>query len=68
MRAAVIMEKLRSQPSVSIPEAAFVLSESDETAAYDAARSGTLGVPTYESGGKIRARSLDVLRVLGLAD
>jgi hypothetical protein len=65
---AVILQKLRSQPTVSIPEAGFILSESGETASYDAARNGTLGVSTFESGGKIRARSADILKLLNLQE
>jgi hypothetical protein len=65
--AAEIIAKARRQPTLSIPESGFLISESGETASYDAARKNRLGVPVIESGGKLRCRSVDVLNLLGLS-
>jgi hypothetical protein len=61
-----IIAKARRQPTLSIPEAGFLIAEQGETASYDAARKNRLGVPVLESGGKLRCRSVDVLSLLGL--
>jgi hypothetical protein len=64
----VILKKLQTQPTVSVPEAGWVLGDLGRNAAYGAARAGTLGVPVLETGGKLRVPSIAVLHKLGLAD
>ena len=63
-----ILAELRSKPTTSVPNAGKVLGDLSKNAAYDAARAGTLGVPTFWAGGKLRVPSLAVLQRLGLAD
>ena len=63
-----ILSELRSKPTTSVPNAGKVLGDLSKNAAYDAARAGTLGVPTLGLGGKLRVPSLAVLQRLGLAD
>jgi hypothetical protein len=61
-----ILQKLRTQPTVSVPEAGFAVGNLAKNASYEAAKNGTLGVPVIDSGGKKRVPSVAVLRVLGL--
>jgi hypothetical protein len=61
-----VLRKLRTQPTVSVPEAGFALANLAKNAAYDAAKNGTLGVPVLDVGGLKRVPSIAVLRKLGL--
>jgi hypothetical protein len=63
-----ILAELRSKPTVSVPTAGKALADLSKNASYDAAKSGKLGVPILEVGGKKRVPSIAVLRRLGLAD
>ena len=63
-----ILTKLRTSPTVSVPEAGKVLADLSWNGSYDAARKGTLGVPVFDVGGLKRVASIDVLRRIGLAD
>jgi hypothetical protein len=63
--ASEIIAKARRQPTLSVPETGFLIAEQGETASYQNAKDGTLGVPVLEVGGKLRTRSIDVLRLLG---
>ena len=45
-----ILAELRSKPTTSVPNAGKVLGDLSKNAAYDAARAGTLGVPTSGLG------------------
>jgi hypothetical protein len=63
-----ILNELRTNPTVSVPNTGKVLGDLKPNASYEAAKDGTLGVPTFWIGGKIRCRSIEVLRVLGLED
>ena len=62
----VLLQKLRNQPTVSVPEAGLALAELSRNAAYSAANNGTLGVPVLEVAGKKRVPSVAVLQKLGL--
>jgi hypothetical protein len=61
-----VLHKLRTQPTVSVPEAGFAVGDLAKNASYEGAKNGTLGVPVIDSGGKKRVPSIAVLRVLGL--
>jgi hypothetical protein len=61
-----LLEKLRTQPTVSVPEAGKALGDLGRNASYDAAKNDKLGVPVHDVGGKKRVASIAVLRVLGL--
>jgi hypothetical protein len=62
-----ILAELRSKPSVSVPTAGKALGDLSKNASYEAAKKGTLGVPVFAAGGKLRVPSIAVLRRLGLA-
>ena len=47
-----ILAKLKSEPTVSVPDAGKALADLSENAAYRAAKKNTLGVPVLEVGGK----------------
>jgi hypothetical protein len=61
-----LLQKLRAQPTVSVPEAGQALGGLGKNASYEAARRGTLGVPVMDVGGLKRVASIAVLRKLGL--
>jgi hypothetical protein len=61
-----VLQRLRTQPTVSVPEAGAALGDLSRNAAYEAAKNGKLGVPVFDVGGKKRVPSVAVLRVLGL--
>jgi hypothetical protein len=61
-----VLQKLLTQPTVSVPEAGLALGNLSRNAAYEAAAAGKLGVPVHDAGGKKRVASTAVLRVLGL--
>jgi hypothetical protein len=61
-----ILDEIRTKPTTSVPKTGKVLGELGANPSYDAAKNGTLGVPTFWVGGKLRVRSIDVLRKLGL--
>jgi hypothetical protein len=61
-----VLRKLRTEPTVSVPEAGLALGNLSRNASYEAAKKGTLGVPVHDAGGKKRVASVAVLRVLGL--
>ena len=63
-----ILAKLKSQPTVSIPEAGRALADLSENASYRAAKNNKLGVEVFEVGGKKRVASADVLKKLGLVE
>jgi hypothetical protein len=63
-----ILAELKSRPTVSVPIAGKVLGDLSRNGSYEAARTGKLGVPVIEVGGKKRVSSIVVLRLLGLAD
>jgi hypothetical protein len=59
---------LRAKPTQDVPFAGDALSGSKRGASYTAAKNGTLGVPTFWSGGLLRTASLDIARRLGVED
>jgi hypothetical protein len=63
-----MLAQLRSELTVDIPFAGWVLGQLSQNAAYEAARAGKLGVPVFEVGGRKRVASSDVLRRLGLIE
>ena len=63
---AEILAELRTKPTVSVPTAGKVLGDLNKNSSYDAAKTGKLGVPVLEVGGKKRVASVHVLRALGL--
>jgi hypothetical protein len=63
-----ILNELRTKPSTTVPNTGKVLGDLGPNPSYEAAKNGTLGVPTFWVGGKIRVASIDVLRKLGLED
>jgi hypothetical protein len=62
-----ILNELRTKPTTSVPNAGKVLGDLSANSAYDAARKGELGVPTFWVGGKLRVPSIAVLERLGLS-
>ena len=54
------------QPTVDVPTAGLALGNLSRNSAYEAARTGKLGVPVLEVGGKKRVPSAAILRALGL--
>jgi hypothetical protein len=63
-----ILNELRTKPTTSVPNTGKVLGDIGPNPSYEAAKNGTLGVPTFWVGGKLRVASIDVLRKLGLED
>ena len=63
-----ILAKLKSQPTVSVPDAGKALADLSPNAAYRAAKSDSLGVPVMKVGGRKRVTSIAVLRKLGLIE
>jgi hypothetical protein len=63
-----VLQKLRTQPTVSVPEAGFALADMSRNASYEAAKDGKLSVPVLKVGGKLRVSSIGVLRELDLVD
>jgi hypothetical protein len=61
-----LLQKLRAQPTVSVPEAGQALAGLSKNASYEAARRGDLGVPVLDVGGLKRVASIEILRKLGL--
>jgi hypothetical protein len=66
MTFAEIIAKLRAKPSQDVPFTGMVLGGIQKGASYTAAKNGTLGVPTFWVGGKLRTSSLDILKRLGV--
>jgi hypothetical protein len=61
-----ILTELKSKPTVSVPFAGRALGDLSRNGSYEAARTGKLGVPVFDVGGKKRVPSIAVLRKLGL--
>ena len=61
-----LIEKLKAEPTVSVPEAGKALADLSRNGSYQAAREGKLGVRVLEIGGRRRVPSIEVLRALGL--
>ena len=62
-----ILAELRNQPTVSVPTAGQALAGlSGRNSSYEAAKTGKLGVPVIEVGGRKRVPSAAVLRQLGI--
>jgi len=61
-----ILAELRNQPTVSVPIAGQALAGLSRNSAYEAAKTGKLGVPVLEIGGRKRVPSVAVLRQLGI--
>jgi hypothetical protein len=61
-----IVAKLRSQATVSVPDAGKILADLSRNGSYEAARQGKLGVPVIKVGGLSRVPSAAILRVLHL--
>lgn len=58
----------RAEPTQSVPFTGRVLGRLQRGASYTAGKNGTLGVPVFWSGGKLRTASLDIARRLGVED
>jgi len=63
-----IIAALRARASQSVPFAGEALGSLRRGASYAAAKTETLGVPTFWSGGKLRTASIDIARRLGVED
>ena len=63
----VIIE-LRARATQSVPFAGMAIGELKRGPAYQAAKTKTLGVPVFWSGGKLRTASVDIARRLGVED
>jgi hypothetical protein len=61
-----VLTKLRTEPTVSVPEAGFALGNLSKNPSYEAAKEDKLGVPVIDTGGKKRVPSIFVLRRLGI--
>ncbi len=61
-----ILAELRNQPTVSVPTAGQALAGLSRNSSYEAAKTGKLGVPVIEVGGRKRVPSAAVLRQLGI--
>jgi hypothetical protein len=59
---------LRARTSQTVPFAGDALGDLQRGASYAAAKAGTLGVPVFWSGGKLRTASIDIARRLGVED
>ena len=62
-----ILTELKTKPTVSVPTAGKALADLSRNGSYEAARSGRLGVPVLEVGGRKRVPSTAVLQVLGIS-
>ena len=63
-----ITAELRARATQSVPFTGEALGGTKRGAAYAAAAAGTLGVPVFWSGGKLRTASIDIARRLGIED
>ena len=63
-----IIAELKESPTCSVPLAGAALANMTRNTAYEAAKNGTLGVPTFWAGGKLRVPSIAVLQRLGLVE
>jgi hypothetical protein len=63
-----IIAELRARPSQTVPFTGEALGDMKRGAAYAAAAAGTLGVPVFWSGGKLRTASIAIAKVLGIED
>ena len=63
-----IIAELKQSPTCSVPLAGAALANMTRNTAYEAAKNGTLGVPTFWAGGKLRVPSIAVLQRLGLVE
>jgi hypothetical protein len=68
MTLAEIITELRARPSQTVPFAGEALGSLQRGASYAAGKNGTLGVPVFWSGGKLRTASIDIARRLGVED
>ena len=59
-----IIAELRARPSQTVPFAGMALGELQRGASYTAAKTKTLGVPVFWSGGKLRTSSIAIAKVL----
>jgi hypothetical protein len=63
-----IIAELRARATQTVPFAGEAIGELKRGAAYAAGKNGTLGVPVFWSGGKLRTASIDIARRLGVED
>ena len=63
-----IIAELRARATQSVPFTGEALGGLQRGASYAAAKTETLGVPTFWSGGKLRSASIDIARRLGVED
>jgi hypothetical protein len=68
MTQAEIIVELRARPSQTVPFAGDALGSLKRGASYAAAKTNSLGVPVFWSGGKLRTASIDIARRLGVED
>jgi len=68
MTLAEIIAGLRARASQTVPWTGEAIGELKRGASYIAGKNGTLGVPVYQSGGKLRTASIDIARRLGVED
>jgi hypothetical protein len=68
MTLAEIIVELRARPSQTVPFAGDALGSLKRGASYAAAKTNSLGVPVFWSGGKLRTASIDIARRLGVED
>ena len=61
-----ILAELRTKPTTNVPNTGKILGDLKPNASYQAAKDKKLGVEVFWIGGKLRCRSIEVLRVLGL--
>jgi hypothetical protein len=63
-----VIVELRARATQSVPFAGMAIGELKRGPAYQAAKTETLGVPVFWSGGKLRTASIDIARRLGVED
>jgi hypothetical protein len=63
-----IIVELRARASQTVPFAGMAIGELQRGASYAAGKNGTLGVPVFWSGGKLRTASIAIAKVLGVED
>jgi hypothetical protein len=62
-----LLEKLKTELTVSVPEGGQALGDLSRNAAYDAAKQGNIaGCPVLEVSGKLRMPTAPIRRALGL--
>jgi hypothetical protein len=63
-----VIAALRAEPTQSVPFTGRVLGGLQRGASYQAAKTNSLGVEVFWSGGKLRTASIDIARRLGVED